>query len=381
MSLPISNIVQISLSNPQAGLGAYAINQVAILDRETPLGGWTGATTGYGVYRTASQVALDWGIGSEAYAQAVAIFSQTPNILSGDGQLIIFALGSTQTLTQGILALQPLIFFGAVHWAGYSPVNSEIEAAVATCQGLNIMCFCASYLLSDLSGSGLFNTLSASNQSSARMFLYTLGGTYLAARTALAAAIGRGMSTDFTGSNTTLTMQMKDLVGVLPDPGITQTTYNTCQTLGVDVFTSVQGLAKYWSNGGPNGYFFDNVYNLEWLVFALQVALFNVIAETSTKIPQTEAGIALLRSAAISVLQQAVTNGYLAPGTWTSPDTFGNPVVFKNNILQLGFYVYTAPLSQQSAADRAARKAPLMQIAGKEAGAVQSVNVLLEINA
>jgi hypothetical protein len=380
MSLPITNVVDISISSPQSGLGAYNINNVAILDRETPLSGWSGTTTGYGVYANTGEVLTDWGSGSEAYAQAVAIFEQRPNILSGGGALIIYALGSGQTLTQGIQALQPLIFFGGVHWAGYSPTNSEIEAAVATCQALNILCFCASYQTTDLTSPGLFYTLSASNQSSARMFLYTLGSTYAAARAAMAAAIGRGMSTDFTGSNTTISMQMKDLAGVLPDPNITETIYNTCQTLGVDVFTSVQGLSKYWSNGGPNGYFFDAVYNLEWLVFALQVALFNVIAETSTKIPQTERGIAMLRNAAIGVLKQGVINGYLAPGTWTATDTFGDPVTFENNILQNGYYVYTAPLSQQSAPARLARQAPLMQIAVKSAGAVHSTSAVLYIN-
>lgn len=380
MSLPITNVVNISISSPQAGLGAYRINNVAILNRETPLGGWSGTATGYGVYKDTLTVLADWGSGSEAYAQAVAIFDQRPNILSGDGNLIIYAQSGGQTLTQAIQALQPLIFFGGVHWAGYDPVDAEIEAAVATCQPLNIMCFVATYKTTDLNTPNLLFTLSASNQSSARMFLYTLGGTYAAARLAMAAAIGRGMSTDFTGSNTTISMQMKDLAGVLPDPNLTQTLYNTCGTLGVDVFTAVQGLPKYWSNGGPSGNFFDAVYNLEWLIFALQVQIFNVIAETSTKIPQTEAGIAQLRNAAIQVLKQAVINGYLAPGTWTATDTFGDPSTFVNNIKQNGYYVYTAPLSQQLAVDRLARKAPLMQIAIKEAGSVHSSNVLVFIN-
>ncbi len=383
MSLPISLVVTVGIESPQSGLGNYNVNNVAILDRETPISSppWSGTATGYGVYNTAAGVLADWGANSEAYAQAVAIFSQTPNILSGGGSLIIYAQSGGQTLTQAIQALAPKIFFGAVHWAGYEPNNSEIEAAVATCQALNIMCFCASYLASDTTGGGLFAVLSAADESSARMFLYTQGGTYATARIAMAAAIGRGMSVDFGGSNTTLNMWMKDLAGVTPDAGITETLFSTCKTLGVDVYTSIGGLSKYFSNGGPNGYYFDRVYNLEWFYFALQVAVFNVIATAGTKVPQTEPGVALLRNAAIGVCAQAVTNGYLAPGTWNATDTFGNPVIFKDNILQAGYYVYTAPIATQSQADRAARKAPTMQVAGKEAGAIDTANILISIEA
>lgn len=381
MSLPISLVVTVGVESPQSGLGNYNINNVAILDRETPVGGWSGTGTGYGVYNTAAGVLADWGADSEAYDQAVAIFSQAPNILSGGGVLIIYAQSGGQTLSQAIAALKPLIFFGGVHWAGYNPNNSEIEAAVAACQALHILCFCASYLSSDTTGGGLFAVLSAADESSARMFLYTLGGSYATARVAMAAAIGRGMSVDFNGSNTTLNMWMKDLAGVSPDTGITETLFATCKTLGVDVFASIGGLSKYFSNGGPNGYFFDSVYNLEWFYFAIQVAVFNVIATAGTKVPQTEPGVALLRNAAIGICAQAVVNGYLAPGTWNATDTFGNPDIFKANILQTGYYVYTAPVSSQSQADRVARKAPTMQVAGKEAGAIDTANVLITIEA
>lgn len=385
MSLPISRIVNIGIQSAQSGLGAYNVNNVAIADRETPISGWSGTTTGYGVYADSASVLADWGSDSEAYAQAVAIFQQEPNILSGGGSLIIYSQSGGQTLTQAIQALMPKIFFGGFHWAGYSPVNSEIEAAVATCQGLNILCFCASYLLADIAGGGLFSVLSAADESSARMFLYTVGASYAAAREAMAAAIGRGMSVDFSGSNTTLNMQMKDLSGVSPDPAITGTVADTCATLGVDYYTSFgssgPGLSKYVSNGGPNGYFFDAAYNLMWFFFAQQVAIFNVIATSGTKIPQTEPGVAQLRNAAIGVCAQAVINGYLAPGQWNSSDTFGDPTVFRRNILQTGYYVYTAPVNSQSQADRLARKAPLMQIAGKSAGGINDANVLVSINA
>ena len=65
--------------------------------------------------------------------------------------------------------------------------------------------------------------------------------------------------------------------------------------------------------------------------------------------------------------------------TWNDEIPFGDPKTFEQNIAQAGFYVYTSPVSAQSQADRAARKAPPMQIAGKLAGAVHTANVVVNI--
>lgn len=377
-NLPLNNIVEIDISSPQTGLTNFQINNIALGTREAPL---NNQPLGYGVYRDTLSVAADWGTTSEAYAQAVKLFSQRPNPLSGGGQLIIYPMSGGQTLTQAIDALAPLIFFGAFMWAGYNPNNAEIEAAAATMQALGLIMPVASYLTSDLNNGGLLQTISAANEPFARPLIYTLGGTFASARVFAAAYIGRAMSVDFTGINTTNTMQMKDLVGVLADPGITQTVLNLCETLGVDCFANIGGIPKVFSNGGPGGNFFDNMYNLEWLTFALEVALFNVIATTSTKIPQTERGMTQLKNAVIKVLQQAVANGYLAPGIWNSPDTFGDPAKFDANIANLGYYVYSQPVGLQSEADRTQRKAPIIQVAIKLAGAVHTVEAIIYINA
>ena len=386
MSLPITNVVTISVESPQhAGLGDYQVNNLALLTNEVPVA--SVPVAGYFIYRNSSSVLADWGAGSETYAQAVNVFSQVPNPLSGGGQLIVFAMSGGQTLTQAAQALQSLIFFGGAMYGGYNPVNSEVEAFASYMQSQGLISAISSYLVSDLTVPGLFATVRNASQNFAMCFLYTVAtagvgaGSYLAARIAMAAYMGRLMSVDFSGSNTTSTMQMKDLVNVQPDPGITQTVLNSCQSVGVDCFASIGGLPKVFSNGGPNGEFFaDNAYNLEWLTVALEMALFNVIATTTTKIPQTEQGVGLLKNAIIGVLQQAVTNGYVAPGAWNSPDTFGNPVTLVRNVAQTGYYVYSQPVANQSETARENRQAPLIQVAIKLAGAVHSANCIVEIN-
>jgi hypothetical protein len=150
--------------------------------------------------------------------------------------------------------------------------------------------------------------------------------------------------------------------------------------LGVNVYASIQGVAKFIANGGPNSIFMDNVYNLLWFANALQIGIFDALAMTSTKIPQTEAGMTILKNAVIAVCQQAVLNGYIAPGTWQSTDTFGDLKSFLRNIVQLGYYVYSQPIGQQSEAVRMTRAAPLMQLAVKLAGAINTASLLVFFN-
>ena len=105
------------------------------------------------------------------------------------------------------------------------------------------------------------------------------------------------------------------------------------------------------------------------------------MAQSSTKLPQTEDGISVLKGAYRQVCEQAVANQYSAPGAWNNATTFGNQADFVRNISERGYYIYSAPIAKQLAADRAARIAPLVQIALKEAGAVHKANIIVYINA
>jgi hypothetical protein len=79
-------------------------------------------------------------------------------------------------------------------------------------------------------------------------------------------------------------------------------------------------------------------------------------------------------------MQQFVANGELAPGQWNSSQTFGDPLTFIKNIQQVGYYIFSTPVALQSSSDRNARKAPLVQIAAKRAGAIHSSTVLVVVN-
>lgn len=373
-TLNIANVVNISVAQPPAGLADYKINNLLYMTKEVPL---VSQPLGYGVYLDPQSVGVDYGTGSEAYNAAILIFSQTPNILNGDGQLIIAPMAGGDTITTVLQTIGPKIYFGGALYGGYAPNDAEILAGAIAFQAAQKMLFISQDQTSVLNSGSLYALIQAASEHYARMLLYTVGAPQ--ARLMAAAYASRAMSTDFTGSQTTATMHLKELIGIIPDPGITQTILTLADTVGADLYVYIGPLPKVWSSGG--NVFYDQVYGTLWLIFALQVAVFNSLATTPTKVPQTEPGMALLTNACSRVCQQAVTNGFSAPGAWNSPQLFGDPADLIRSVLQRGFYIYHQPVNQQSQTQRIARVAPLLQIALKLAGAIQKANVIVYLNA
>lgn len=449
--------------------------------------GWSGGTLGYSLYLSPTGVATDFGSASKTTQMANSIFSQQPNILAGNGQLIVIPFTTCkQTLTfsaapasgsfvfnwgsgavsataainatdtpaaiqakiQAVTGLSQIQvtgsiasavltvwFFGqygasiALSTITSNTLNSSISvtpatsvvgeswsaavtrtqglvsyfgamvneladtigqtdvlAAGATIQALSNSCLGAvvSNNSADIAPGGLLDLVRSANDTYMRGLYYgdttTVGGIAgINALLFMASYLGLGLSTNFNGSNTTQTMHLKSLSTIPADPTLSQVQLNQAIAAGVDTYPSLQGIAKVFCSGANQ--YFDQVYNLGWLVTALQVAGFNYLATSSTKIPQTEPGMDGLKSAYRKVLEQAVANQYLAPGSWTSSTTFGVQQDFLNNISQRGYYIYSSPVAQQSATARAARQAPLVQIAAKQAGAIQSSSVIVYVNA
>ena len=300
----------------------------------------------------------------------------TPTVVLA-GEKIPAAITRTVGLVQyfGILINENLATVG----------QTDLLAAAAVILPLIKMGFFVSTLQADIAPGGMIDLLRSGSFINTRGLYYGVTSTTFVTSVVVdsivmaASYAGRALSTNFSGSLTTSTMHLKVLSGVQPDPTMTQTILNTAVAAGADTYVSLQGVASVFCSGTNT--FFDRVYNLLWFNGALQVAGFNYLAQTNTKIPQTEAGMDGLKGAYRNVCEQAVTNGYLAPGTWTSSTLFGVPADLIANVAQRGYYIYSVPLSQQSQTNRAARQASLCQIAAKEAGAIQSSNIIVNINA
>ena len=186
------------------------------------------------------------------------------------------------------------------------------------------------------------------------------------------------LATNFRGSSTAKTMHLKTLSGVEADDSITDSVLSVLSSNGVDSYLYVAGLPKVWTTSANT--YSDEVLNQIWFANSIEVAGFNCLSQTNTKIPQTEYGMSLLKSAYETVCQQAVVNGVIGAGKWSISQTFGDPSVFKSSISSYGYYIYSAPISSQSQSDREDRKAPLVQIAIKLTGAIHSTDVIILVN-
>lgn len=372
--LELNNIVNVNVSQAPLGLGGFNVNNVGLFTRDEFLS--NPGNDEWRAYVSASAVGEDFGTGTETYAQALIFFSQNPNPLNAGGQLIIIPSTSPETLSEALTRIEDQVFFVGIISTFWPADDTAAQAFALQVQATKskIWIFAQN---SNTKIAGLFTTLKNSGYYATRCLYYSIGATE--AREFAAAYASRLFSTNFSAANGTLTMNLQSLTGIDADSGITQTVANNCDTAGVDIYANIAGRSSTLSYGANGGYS-DDIVNLIWFITALQVAGFNALATVGTKIPQTEPGMSTLKNAYRSVCQQAVVNGYVAPGTWNSSLTFGNPTDFINNIAQVGFYIYSLPINQQSQTDREDRVAPLVQIAIKSAGAIHSTTVNVYIN-
>ncbi|WP_354676754.1 DUF3383 domain-containing protein [Cupriavidus plantarum] len=194
---------------------------------------------------------------------------------------------------------------------------------------------------------------------------------------AAASLFGRLLTTDFNANNSTITLMWKQEPGIVPET-LSSTQANVLQDKRGNVFVEYDNDTAIVQYGvTPSGIFIDSVYNSIWFQNAIQTRVYNELYQSPTKIPQTDAGNALLATAIAAVCEQAVTNGYLAPGVWNSG---GFGALKQGDTLASGYYVYVPPIALQSQADREARKSVPFQIAAKEAGAIHTVDILVNVN-
>lgn len=384
-NLSLSNVINVTLVPSIAGLSEFNTANLLLYSTETTD---KFGTDKFRIYYSASSVAEDFGSDSLTYKMALGVFSQAPNILSNSGALIVAIKEGDESQVEAFNRLKSQVLFcgwittdtiandlAAIDVSESSSASVE-SASLATAVNAenNKIQFVVSNVESDIEG--VFTDIKNATLTKTRCLFY--GGTAEQAKIMMASYASKAMSTIFEASLTTQTMHLKPLAGVLPDPVMTETLLSKCKLAGVDSYISIEGVACVFSTGA-NG-FFDEVFNELWFVNAIQTAGFNYLRQTNTKIPQTENGMTGLKNAYAQVCVRGVNNGFIGAGSWTSSDTFGNPDLFKRNIETSGFYVYSMPVAQQSRADREERKAPLVQIAVKTAGAIHSTNVMIYVN-
>ena len=201
----------------------------------------------------------------------------------------------------------------------------------------------------------------------------------------VASVFGRLFSVVLTGSSTMIDLMYKQM------PGITAENLTTDEAdvlqgkrcnvyVGYDNATSifqygVTSIFQYGVTSGPA--FIDETFGDNALQNTIQTDVYNVNYTSPTKVPQTDQGENAYVNAISQACQQFVVNGYLAPGVWNAPG-FGS--LTEGQYLKTGYYIYAPSVASQSQSDRAARKSVPFQVAAKEAGSTQTVQIDVAVN-
>ena len=294
---------------------------------------------------------------------------------AGTGCTVTVSSLTTETLAQAIVRTRSYVYYVGIISTSYG-ANSTWKTCADIVQAYqDLLLFVPSNSIADIQG--VFTTIQQATDFNTRCLFYS-SSTSLSCRLFAAAYASRLLSTNVNGSNTAINMNFQQLETIVSDSGINQTIVGLCEVAGVDIYPSTVGYPGVYSNGANK--YADEEWNLIAFVAYLKVAGFNALATVGTKVPQTEPGVSVLKNAYKQVCQQFVNSGYIAPGAWTSAEIIGVQADLISNIAQYGYYIYSQPVNQQSVADRTTRKAPLISIAIKEAGAINSSIVNVYIN-
>lgn len=297
-----------------------------------------GLSTSSGAYTVA-------GIAAETAVSAATLFDTT----FGQKWYALFVCGAVDADHLAIAAY----IEGASTKHAYG-VSHQEAAALVSSDTTNI-----SYQLQQL---GYRKTLSQYSSSS----LY-----------AVVSLLARILTTDYTANNTVITLMYKTEPGVVAEQ-LNSSQLAALKAFNCNVFVAYDNATAIIEPGVvASGDFIDTIFGADWLAIDIQNTVYNLLYTSATKIPQTDAGNHIILTGIEAVCAQGVTNGLLAPGTWTQG---GFGTLNQGDFLSKGYYVYAPPISSQNPADRAARKSVTFQVAAKLAGAIHTADVIVNIN-
>jgi hypothetical protein len=191
-------------------------------------------------------------------------------------------------------------------------------------------------------------------------------------------AAARFSSVNFTQANSLITLNMKVLPTCTPD-GLTTTQVQKLGEQNVNRYVTRSGVPMF-ENGKTfsNDWWADTKYWTIWFENACLTAIFNLLYG-SAKVPQTETGMTILKSAIERICEEGVRNGGIAAGKLNDAvtndirQTTGNESF--DGLLPTGYFVYSEPMANQDPSDRTQRKATPIKVWLKGSGAIQEVDI------
>ena len=175
---------------------------------------------------------------------------------------------------------------------------------------------------------------------------------------------GRAASVNFNGINSTITLNLKQMPGIAVED-LSPTELATLRDKRGSAVVRIGKTAQGFTEGRmSNGSWLDTTHGLLWLENRCETDMFNLLYQTNTKIPFTQAGINSTAARLDQSLRAAVNNGLAGPGYL--PD---------GTYLPEGYRIFAAPLGSVPSGDKGNRVYHGLSFEMVGAGALQEVSV------
>lgn len=308
---------------------------------------------------------------SPEYKAALLYFSQTPT----PSKVVIGACGSDETYVQAITACRAAsnMWYAVYIAKGETAITTAEHQAVATyINGLRSVYFFDDKAADDLNGgknTDVFSTIKA-------LSLRRAFGLYSATDYAGAAAMGFAMGANDGTANSAYTMAYKSLSGVAPDD-LSETEVAALQEKNANYYVVRGGTYNVLEKGAcMDGTWFDEVIGIDQLANDMQLGCMDLLANTKTKVPYTDAGALMFVLACNDACDNAVRRGFLAPGVWTGANILD---LETGDTLEAGYLCQAEPVADQPASSKSLRVCPPIYVSAIIAGAIHAVTIKVNL--
>ncbi|MGJ8524105.1 hypothetical protein R84981_002823 [Carnimonas sp. R-84981] len=372
--LPVSDVVNVDvIMSPRAATGRN-FGALLVLGTSTVIP----VSERIREYSSIENIGADFGTDAPEYKAAQVFFAQSPSpglIYLGRWAKESDESGDTETLADAVNAVLDYTNWFGLALASDEDISDSDFLAVAD----QIEASSLSRVLAITTDDAKLLDSAADNDIASQAKEKALSRTFIqyssTSKYAALSAFARAFTVEFTGQNTTITLKFKREPSVQPEQ-LTTSQARSVDSKNANVYVRYANDTAILQQGVmSNGDFFDERHGLDWLQDYVQTNLFNLLYGAD-KVPQTEAGITRLVANVEQSMDQAVNNGLVAPGVWTGS---GIGQLANGDTLTKGYYVYAQPLADQAQSDRESRKAPLIQVAAKLAGAVHYADVQINV--
>jgi hypothetical protein len=379
MSYPAGNIININARIRPKGLALanFASGLIVAPNAELP-GGFAADT--YRVYSSMQSLSADFADTTETYKTAERWLGGIPTTR----QVYVWGSNSGDLTKKATLdkIRNVLWWYWTFFTAPVLAVKADVLAIAAWCETNG------SFFVNNQTGASATEIRDPNDTDDIATQLTTLG--YRHAATVAHATDGNAgnalakhfAAVNYSATNSTITGEYKKSPGVASeDLGDTEYFAMEKATKRVAFYTTVDNQGSVdigrWKNTVTHstyGEFIDDVVNLDAFINSIRVALYNMVANQTTKLGQDPVGQAMLNGAARTVGVQYVGNGYLGPRNYIDPDDGVEKYT-------PGFEILTKPedILDLSDPDRDARKSAPIRIRLFRKGAIHIVDVDLDI--